>query len=79
MPSFLVSSIWRLGIPVFSETYPFLLEVTAGIILRLSNEFMSDLKVKDPWLPSMSEVDFRVPWGFFDRACQGHPQCVESG
>jgi hypothetical protein len=66
MQSFLVSSIWRAqNSSIFREiTIP--PEVTTGIIMKLSKEFISDLKIKDPRLPSMLEVDFGISWGFFD-------------
>jgi hypothetical protein len=79
MPSFLVSSIWwDRNSSIFRDTAipP---EITADIVLRLSNEFMMDLKVKGPRLPTMPEVDFEVPWGFFDGACQGHPHVCGVG
>jgi len=41
--------------------------------MNLSKEFMTDIKLKYPRIPVMLEIDFRICWEFFDRACQGHP------
>jgi hypothetical protein len=73
MPSFLVSSIWWARKSRIFKDKDIPLEVTTDVILNLSKEFMIDLKIKDPTLPSMPKLDSGIPWGFFDRACQGNP------
>jgi hypothetical protein len=39
----------------------------------MSKEFMTDLKIKYPRFHVMPELDFGIPWGFFDGVCQGNP------
>jgi hypothetical protein len=78
MTIFLVCSIWRARNSSIFRNVPILHEVTTSIVLRLSNEFMMDLKVKDPRLPSMTEMDFE----FHGASSTGHakatPLCVSS-
>jgi hypothetical protein len=71
--SFSVSSIWWARNSIIFKKKDIPLEVTAGIILNLSKEFMRDLKIKDPRFHVMPELDFVIPWGCFDGACQVNP------
>jgi hypothetical protein len=48
-------------------------EVTASLILNLLKEFKVDQKIKNPRIPFMLDLDFKIPWGYFDGASQGHP------
>ena len=50
-----------------------------GIILNLSTEFLIDIEIKDPRVSVMLELDFGIPWGFFDGVCQGHPPVCAVG
>jgi hypothetical protein len=77
MPSLLVNNLWwERKSSIFKDKYIFP-KVFVGIVLNLSNEFMTYLKVKDPRIPSMPDLDFNIPWGFFDGACQVTQAFVE--
>jgi len=79
MPIILVNNLWwERKSNIFKDKYIFP-KVTVGIVLNLSNEFMTYLKVKDPRLPSMSDLDFNIPWGLFDSACHSHPRICGVG
>jgi len=73
MPSFMVSCIWCARNSSIFNDKDIPLEVTTGIILNLPKEFLIDIEIKDPRVSVMLELDFGIPWGFFDGACQGHP------
>jgi hypothetical protein len=47
-------------------------KVIAGITLSMVEEFKSKMKVKNPIKPALSDIDYEIPWGLFDRAFQGH-------
>ena len=73
MPSFMVSCIWCARNSSIFNDKDTPLEVTTGIILNLPKEFLIDIEIKDPRVSVMLELDFGIPWGFFDGVCQGHP------
>jgi hypothetical protein len=73
VPSILVNSLWWAHNSSVFKDRDILPEVTVGIILNLANELLTDLKFKEPRLPSMPDLDFNIPWGFFDSAAQGNP------
>lgn len=47
-------------------------EVTVGLILKLPKEFKVNPKIKNPRVPVMHDLDFEIPWGYFDGTNQGH-------
>lgn len=47
-------------------------EVTRALTLSQAVEFREDLKGKEPRIPIPPSIDFEIPWGYFDRANQGH-------
>lgn len=36
-------------------------------------EYKVEVKSKNPKKPIMQAIDYDIPWGFFDGACQGLP------
>jgi hypothetical protein len=45
----------------------------------MAEDFKDEVKTKKPRIQVMSPLDFEIPWGFFDGACQGHPPVCEWG
>lgn len=73
LPSILVNSLWWARNSSTFKDKDIPTEVTASITLNLAKEIVMELKSKNPKIPSMPTLDYEIPWGYFDEACQGHP------
>jgi hypothetical protein len=73
LPSIMVSNIWwAWNSAVFSDkTIP--LEVTSSLTLRMTEELKEDLRTQKIHCPVPPAIDYTIPWGYFNGACQVHP------
>jgi hypothetical protein len=55
------------------------LDVIAGLVIKITKEYMVDHKVKIPRNLVMPVLDGDIPWGYFDCASEGHPPICRVG
>jgi hypothetical protein len=76
-PCNLVYGIWWASNSSIFQNADIPPEISAGLIVKLTQEYKMEPKLKNPRAPVMPQLDSNIPWAFFDGASQGDPPvCV---
>jgi hypothetical protein len=76
IPSLMISNIWWAPNNAIFKDKTVLPKVTTTITPSQASELKEDPKSKKQCNLTLPSMDYGIPWGFFDRASQGHlPKC----
>jgi hypothetical protein len=73
LPSIMVSNIWWARNNVIFKDRFIPPEKTTSLTLNMAEEFKEALKPQKSCCPLPPDIDYSIPWGYFDGASQGVP------